>query len=235
MADSFPLMFDTEGGADEFRWCRFAMVEEQIRRRGVRDPRVLDAMRRVPRHLFVAARERAAAYADEPLPIGEGQTISQPYMVASMAEALELSGAERVLEVGAGCGYQAAVLSLLAREIIAVEAIPVLAKSAAARMAVLGCKNVRVETGDGSQGWPQNSPFDAILVSAGAPRIPQPLIEQLAPGGRMIIPVGPADAQMLTRVRKDKKEELRILREVFYACRFVPLRGLHGWPTAASG
>src|SRR5262249_42800069 len=157
----------------------------------------------------------ADAYADSPLPIGAGQTISQPYMVAAMADALELTGSEKLLEVGAGSGYQAAVLSLLVPDVIAVESQPALAHAARESLARLGYSNIRVETGDGSQGWPSAAPYDAILVTAGAPSIPQPLIDQLAEGGRLVIPVGPAAQQDLIRVMK---RDGAIMRDNLFAC-----------------
>lgn len=214
-----------------FEAPRQAMVEKQIRRRGVRDERVLDAMRRVPRHWFVPLDMLYAAYEDEPIAIGEGQTLSQPYVVASMTEVLGLSGTERVLEVGAGSGYQAAVLSLLSREVIALESVSSLAESARTRLAQLGYANVRIECADGSRGLPDAAPFDAILVAAAAPSVPPPLLEQLAEGGRMVIPVGCAEMQTLLVVWK---EGGRIRFASLYPCRFVPLRGLHGWPSAKS-
>jgi protein-L-isoaspartate(D-aspartate) O-methyltransferase len=204
------------------------MVERQLRKRDIRSPRVLEAMGSVPRHLFVPPEHMADAYTDSPLPIGASQTISQPYMVAAMAEALLLEGAEKVLEIGAGSGYQAAVLSLLAREVIAVESQPLLADAARIRLARLGYENVRVQTGDGSLGWPPDAPYDAILVTAGAPYVPPPLIEQLAEGGRLVIPVGPAKHQELLRI---VKREGRTTQESLVACRFVPLLGLFGWPS----
>ncbi|HXP23004.1 MAG TPA: protein-L-isoaspartate(D-aspartate) O-methyltransferase, partial [Candidatus Sulfotelmatobacter sp.] len=179
--------------------ARSDMVERQLRKRDIRSPRVLEAMGSVPRHLFVPPEHAGEAYTDSPLPIGEGQTISQPYMVAAMADVLLLEGNEKVLEVGAGSGYQAAVLSLLARDVIAVESQPTLADVAHERLTRLGYGNVRVETGDGSQGWPPDAPYDAILVTAGAPYVPPPLLEQLAEDGRLVIPVGPAKQQELLR------------------------------------
>ncbi len=205
---------------------RHDMVACQIRNRGVRSPRVLSAMETVPRHLFVSPELTGKAYADEALPNAEGQTISQPYIVAASAEALALEGHERVLEVGAGSGYQAAVLSLLAREVIALEAISPLAKSARERLAQLGYSNVRVEVGDGSAGFAESAPFDAILVSAAAPGIPQPLTEQLAEGGRLVIPVGNTDHQQLVKILKSQG---RIIEQELFACRFVPLVGQYGW------
>jgi protein-L-isoaspartate(D-aspartate) O-methyltransferase len=211
----------------EFAEQRRAMVEGQLRGRGIKDSRVLEAMQAVPRHLFVPPAVAAAAYADEPLAIGEGQTISQPYIVAAMTEALELTGSERVLEVGAGSGYQAAILSLLAREVIAVEARPMLARTARERLSQLGYSNVRVEIGDGTLGWPPGAPYDGILVAAAAPMVPPPLIEQLADGGRLVIPLGSAEHQELFRVRKQAG---RIVQQALFACRFVPLVGRYAWP-----
>jgi protein-L-isoaspartate(D-aspartate) O-methyltransferase len=173
-----------------FDAARHQMVEQQIAKRGVRSPRVLKVMEEVPRHLFVPPAGVRAAYTDEPLPIGEGQTISQPFMVAAMAEALLLEPDDRVLEVGAGSGYQAAVLSRLAKSVIAIEAQATLAASACERLAALGFTNVQLELGDGSLGWSAGAPYNAILVTAAAPRVPPPLLEQLAEGGRLVIPVG---------------------------------------------
>jgi protein-L-isoaspartate(D-aspartate) O-methyltransferase len=202
------------------------MVARQIRDRGIHDARLLHAMQSVPRHLFVPPAHVVMAYEDQALPIGEGQTISQPFMVAAMAQALSLVGHERVLEVGAGCGYQAALLSCLAREVIAVEKLPVLAASARERIASLGYTNVRIEEGDGSAGWPPAAPYDAILVPAAAPAVPQPLIDQLAEGGRLVIPVGPATYQELLLIVKGGG---RTTERSLYACRFVPLLGRYGW------
>lgn len=225
---------DVEGArgsaSTEFAEQRRAMVERQLRARGIKDSRVLEAMQAVPRHLFVPPAVAAAAYADEPLAIGEGQTISQPYIVAAMTEALELTGSERVLEVGAGSGYQAAILSLLAREIIAVEARPLLARTARERLSQLGYSNVRVEIGDGTLGWPAGAPYEAILVAAAAPMVPPPLIEQLADGGQLVIPLGSAEHQELVRVRKQAG---RISQQALFACRFVPLVGRYAWPDAS--
>jgi protein-L-isoaspartate(D-aspartate) O-methyltransferase len=212
--------------AAEFELQRRVMVEEQIRDRGISSPRVLEAMLSVPRHEFVPAGDCEFAYADQPVPIGEGQTISQPFMVAAMVEALELTGNERVLEVGTGSGYQAAVLAMLAREVYTVENRASLAVAARERLAQLGYSNVHVHTGDGSMGLPDAAPFDGIVVSAGAPRIPQPLIDQLAEGGRLAIPVGPSDQQELLLVRKSGG---RTTSRVLHYCRFVPLVGRHGW------
>jgi protein-L-isoaspartate(D-aspartate) O-methyltransferase len=213
------------GDGANFEVARRDMVARQIRERGVHTARVLAAMESVPRHLFVPSERVSDAYGDVALPAGEGQTISQPYVVAASVEALSLEGYERVLEVGAGTGYQAAVLSLLAREVIAVETVPALAASARERLARLGYANVRVEEGDGSQGFPAGAPFDAILVAAAAPAVPQPLVEQLAEGGRLVIPVGVAEHQRLLRVVKYRG---RTTEQVLFACRFVPLLGRYG-------
>ena len=210
----------------DFSELRQEMVEQQIRKRGVLSDGVLAAMLAAARHEFVPAEFVDEAYADKPLPIGEGQTISQPYMVAVMAEALELSGTERVLEVGAGCGYQAAVLSLLAREVYTVESRVPLAVAAQERLARLGYANVHVHTGDGTLGLPELAPFDGIVVTAAAPEIPPPLVEQLGEGGRLVIPVGTASEQELLVVRRNgEKTSSRVVNH----CRFVPLVGRHGW------
>jgi protein-L-isoaspartate(D-aspartate) O-methyltransferase len=213
--------------ASKYGELRREMVERQIRRRGVRNPLVLGAMEAVPRHEFVPAAVLQRAYEDSPLAIGEGQTISQPYMVAAMAEALDLAGSQRVLEIGAGSGYQAAVLSLLAREVVAIEFRPLLARAARERLAQLGYSNVRVEIADGSEGWPKAAPYDAILAAAAAPSVPAPLIEQLAEGGRLVIPIGTREHQELHRIRKI---DGRIEDLAMFACRFVPLVGRHAWP-----
>jgi protein-L-isoaspartate(D-aspartate) O-methyltransferase len=209
-----------------FEHARREMVARQIRDRGVRSERVLAAMEAVPRHLFVPPDRVDQAYADEALAVGEGQTISQPYVVAACVEALSLEGCERVLEVGAGTGYLAAVLSLLARDVIALEAIPALAASARERLVRLGYANVRVEEGDGSQGLAAAAPFDAILVSAAAPSVPPPLVDQLAEGGPLVIPVGVEDHQRLLRI---VKEGGRTTERSLFDCRFVPLVGRFGW------
>ena len=202
------------------------MVERQIRARGIRDVRVLAAMLTVPRHGFVPEEFLAEACDDRPLPIGEGQTISQPFMVAAMAEALELSGQERVLEIGAGSGYQAAVLSLLAREVWTVESHAALAEAARERLARLGYGHVHIQVGDGTLGWPEEAPFDAILVTAAAPFVPPPLVAQLAEGGRLVLPVGAAKTQQLTRVRR---RDGVVSSETMFDCQFVPLVGRYGW------
>jgi protein-L-isoaspartate(D-aspartate) O-methyltransferase len=206
--------------------ARAGMVEEQIRRRGIDNETVLQAMRSVPRHQFVPVDLVNRAYADEPLPIGEGQTISQPYMVAAMTACLNLRGAENVLEIGTGCGYQAAVLACVSREVHTVEFRPELARAAAERLSRLGYSNVKVHVGDGSAGWAEFAPYDAILVAAGAPIVPQPLLQQLADGGQMIVPVGTENLQVLVYARRSGSDFVIEKRE---ACRFVPLVGRHGW------
>jgi len=198
---------------------RRLMTETQIRARGVRDPAVLAAMAKVPRHLFVPEGLRRQAYADEPLPIGEGQTISQPYIVAYMTEALALRGGEEVLEVGTGSGYQTAVLAEIAGTVFTVEIVEKLALRARAALDALGYSNVRYRVGDGSAGWAEEAPFDAIMVTAAAARMPEMLEDQLAVGGRMIVPVG-TDSQELVLVRRGKTG---IKRDSLLAVRFVPL------------
>jgi protein-L-isoaspartate(D-aspartate) O-methyltransferase len=198
------------------------MVREQIEGRGIRDPRLLEAMREVPRHRFVPAVYRPLAYTDQPLPIGEGQTISQPYIVALMTSLLELQGGEKVLEVGTGSGYQAAVLSRLAGEVYTIEILPTLAWRAKQVLEGLGYTNVRVRVGDGFFGWPEAAPFDAIVVTAAAPRLPQPLWEQLAEGGRIVLPLGAGRNQRLVRFRK---VDGRRIQEDFTEVLFVPMTG----------
>lgn len=205
---------------------RARMVEEQLRARGLTDARLLEAFRKVPRHLFVPPESQGEAYADHPLPIGSGQTISQPYIVALMTDALQLQGHERVLEIGAGSGYQTAILAELALEVYAVERLPELLQAVTARLDALGCLNVRLTAGNGTLGWPEHAPYDAILVSAAAPRVPTPLIAQLSDGGRMVLPIGTAEAQMLVAVEKRRGA----IRQTEIAnCLFVPLVGQHGW------
>jgi len=202
------------------------MVRRQLRAQGIRDPRVLAAMQAVPRESFVPEHIHQFAYANCPLPIGWGQTISQPLMVATMLEALKLEGDEHVLDVGTGSGYQAAVVAELVRQVISIEIVPELASAAARTLERLGYDNVEVVLGDGSLGWPPRAPYDAIVVAAGAPEIPEPLIAQLAPGGRLVIPVGSAGEQQLVRVTKRANE---LVEEDLGACVFVPLVGVHGW------
>ncbi len=205
------------------------MVEEQLIRRGIVDERVLEAMRRVPRHLFVPEDLRHLAYRDSPLPIGEGQTISQPYIVALMTQALELKGSEKVLEIGTGSGYQAAILSLLAREVYTVERIPSLAERAERTLARLGYKNVRVKVGNGSLGWPEHAPYEGIIVTAATEQVPPPLREQLADGGRLVAPVGGRWSQTLIRLRRRGDQ---FIREHLTSVVFVPLVGKYGWREA---
>lgn len=211
---------------DPYAELRTRMVETQIRRRGITDQRVLAAMAGVPRHEFVPPQYRDKAYEDEPLPIGGGQTISQPYIVAAMTAALQLSGRETVLEIGTGCGYQAAVLSLLAERVFTVEWRPELARVAEEHLKRLGFRNVLVRGGDGSQGLPEFAPYDAILVAAAAPSLPEPLLEQLNEGGRMIAPVGAEEHQHLVLVTRRGAAYATEKRD---SCRFVPLLGQHGW------
>jgi protein-L-isoaspartate(D-aspartate) O-methyltransferase len=206
--------------------ARRAMVEEQIRRRHVRDESVLAAMAHVPRHEFVPAELRGRAYEDAPLPIGDGQTISQPYIVAAMTTALRLSGSEKVLEVGAGCGYQGAILGCLAKQVYTIECRSELAAEACQRLARLGYANVHVHCGDGTLGLPELAPFDAILVAAAAPSVPGPLVDQLAAGGRMIVPVGDAENQELQLI---ERIDGALRTTILEPCRFVPLIGAHGW------
>ena len=215
-----------ERSPEEYEAARRAMVDSQLRRRDVKDHRVLECMATVPRHEVVPAEYPNRAYEDVPLPIGEGQTISQPYIVAAMSAALRLGGGERVLEVGAGCGYQAAVLACLAKEIFTVEYRDSLAAATAERLARLGYANVHVHCGDGTLGLPELAPFDAILVAAGAPAAPDPLLGQLTPGGRMVVPVGDVENQQLQLIERDHDTFRRIMLE---PCRFVPLVGAHGW------
>jgi protein-L-isoaspartate(D-aspartate) O-methyltransferase len=211
---------------DYYREARQVMVETQIKRRGVLDPRVLAAMAKVPRHRFIPPHLREQAYSDYPLPIGEEQTISQPYIVALMTEALELTGPEKVLELGTGSGYQAAVLGELAAEVFTIERIPPLARLAEQVLASLGYANVHVIVADGTLGWSAEAPFDAILVTAGSPQVPPPLLDQLGMGGRLVIPVGDRYTQTLTRVRRTPEG---LQHEYLGGCRFVKLIGRHGW------
>jgi protein-L-isoaspartate(D-aspartate) O-methyltransferase len=210
-----------------FDAAREQMVEEQLRGRGIHDERVLRAMRTVPRHLFVDAAVRSRAYEDSPLPIDSSQTISQPYMVALMVELLELRGNERVLEVGTGSGYQAAVLAELVAEVYTIERIPELAVRARERLESLGYGNrVHICTADGAQGWPEAAPFHGILVAAATREVPRPLIEQLAPNGALVLPLGEADLQGLARIRRGR-DGLQV--DYFGECRFVKLIGPYGW------
>jgi len=198
----------------------------ELRALGIRDERVLSAMARVPRHLFVPPELVPYAYEDRPLPIGAGQTISQPYIVALSTQALELSPQDRVLEIGTGSGYQAAVLAELAGEVYTVERLPELSQAARERLERLGYRNLHFRVGDGTKGWPDEAPFDAILVTAAAPKVPQSLVEQLAEGGRLVIPIGGRESQDLWLMRR----RTRRLEKVYLCpCTFVPLIGEEGW------
>ncbi|MGH8650524.1 MAG: protein-L-isoaspartate(D-aspartate) O-methyltransferase [Burkholderiales bacterium] len=212
---------------DAYETARARMVEEQLVRRGITDERVLAAMRRVPRHLFVPPQLTGDAYADHPLPIGSGQTISQPYIVAFMTEALGLRGGESVLEIGTGSGYQAALLAELAGTVYTIEIVEPLAREAAERLKRLGYGNVVTQSGDGYRGWPEHAPFDAIMVTAAPREVPQPLIDQLKPGGRLVVPVGgQAAGQSLLLI--EKQPDGRITRRNILAVRFVPLTDKSG-------
>jgi len=213
-------------GEEDFAIQRAEMVEKQLRRRGVADSRVLLAMSLVRREEFVPKEFRQRAYEDAPLPIGEGQTISQPYIVAAMSASLHLTGTERVLEIGTGCGYQAAILSHLSKIVFSIESHSELAATAAARLERLGYKNVHVHCGDGTLGLPELAPFDAILVAAAAPEVPRPLRSQLTEGGRLIVPVGGAENQELLLI---ERHGTSFETQTLDACRFVPLVGYYGW------
>lgn len=212
-----------------FRLQRQMMVELQIRQRGVREERVLAAFLEVPRHEFVPPEYLHEAYEDRPLPIGHGQTISQPYMVAVMTEALNLSGNERVLEIGTGSGYQTAILARLAQEVYSVEQHEGLARQAEERLRNLSVTKATVVIGDGSQGYPPVAPYDGIVVTAGAPSVPPVLVEQLVDGGRLVIPVGDMYSQDLLLVVKQGDT---VQQTVINQCRFVPLTGKYGWGTS---
>lgn len=210
----------------DFDAARKRMVDEQLKTRGISDARVAAAFRKIPRHAFVPPDLEHEAYEDRPLPIGVGQTISQPFMVALMTSRLRLQGHERVLEIGTGSGYQTAILAELALEVFSVERLPELLAEAAARLGRLGCLNVHLTPGNGSLGWPEHAPYDALIVTAAAPDIPPPLLEQLADGGRMVLPIGGPDAQTLIEAEKRPGE---VLRREIAGCVFVPLVGRHGW------
>jgi protein-L-isoaspartate(D-aspartate) O-methyltransferase len=210
-----------------FEISRKRMVETQIIARGITDRRVIDAMLKLPRHLFVQEAMASQAYNDTSLPIGEKQTISQPYMVALMTQMLNLGGSERILEIGTGSGYQAALLSYLAGRVYTVERIPSLASVARKLFDSLGLTNISMKIDDGSVGWSSEAPFDGIIVTAGAPDIPQALIEQLSSEGRLVIPVGDEDSQVLTLVRKSDDGNFTVEKSI--PCRFVKLIGSEGW------
>jgi protein-L-isoaspartate(D-aspartate) O-methyltransferase len=206
--------------------ARERMVEEQLVDRGISDLGVLAAMSRIERHRFVAEALQVRAYDDKPLPIGERQTISQPYMVGLMTQALELRGGERVLEIGTGCGYQTAVLAEIADTVYTIERLAVLATAARATLESCGYTNVVTRVGDGSLGWAEEGPFDAIVVTAGTPQIPRPLVAQLRLGAHLVFPIGEEELQTLVRIRK---EEQGLHEEYFGDCRFVKLVGRYGW------
>lgn len=206
----------------DFEVLRRRMVEEQLVLRGIQDAAVLRAFRGVERHKFVPEGSRGSAYADFPVSIGEGQTISQPYIVALMSEALKLTGKERVLEVGTGSGYQAAILAELAKEVYSVERFAVLAERAAGVLEALGYRNIRIRVGDGTEGWPEEAPFDRVIITAAAQRVPEPLFQQLAEDGLLIAPVGENFSQVLTLFTKKKG---KLESKQLCGCVFVPLIG----------
>ncbi|MFH1278998.1 MAG: protein-L-isoaspartate(D-aspartate) O-methyltransferase [Candidatus Eisenbacteria bacterium] len=206
---------------DKHRARREAMVRKQIEARGVKDPRVLDAMAAVPRHLFVPEKMAAGAYDDNPLPIGHGQTISQPYIVALMTELLELEPGDKVLEIGTGSGYQAAVLAEIADTVFTIEIIPELADLARRNLEAAGIRKANVRTGDGYRGWPEEAPFPAIIVTAAPDHVPEPLIEQLAEGGRLVLPVGDVYQELVVL----RKEDGKVRRRTVIPVRFVPMTG----------
>jgi protein-L-isoaspartate(D-aspartate) O-methyltransferase len=210
----------------DFSSLRESMLRWQIERRGILTPRVLEAFRRVPRHRFVRREDWPDAYEDRPLPIGLGQTISQPYIVALMTNLLRLQGDETVLEIGTGSGYQAAILSLLAGQVHTIERHELLAERARQVLESLGLRNVSVHTADGSLGWPEAAPYGGILVTAAAPAVPAPLLEQLAEGGRLVLPVGPSGYQVL---QVWQREGEAWTHEEVIPVAFVPLRGQYGW------
>jgi protein-L-isoaspartate(D-aspartate) O-methyltransferase len=209
-----------------FQTQRKRMVERQLLPRGIHDPLVLKAMEKIPREAFVPEDLRESAYGDNPLPIGEGQTISQPYIVALMTEALELKGPEKVLEIGTGSGYQAAVLAEIVQEVYSVERVTSLTEKAKQVLEKLGYRNVHFKVFNGTLGWPEHAPYDAVIVTAGAPEIPAPLVEQLKEGGRLVIPVGDSLSQDLLKIRKVRGKPLT---EDLGAVQFVRLVGEHGW------
>lgn len=210
----------------DYRVARERMVKNQLIPRGITDRRVLEAMRKIPRHLFVEEALQGEAYNDHPLPIGHKQTISQPYIVALMTQALDLKGDEKTLEVGTGSGYQTAILAELSEKVYTIERIRPLMENARKLLAELGYANILFKAFDGTLGWKEYAPYDAIIVTAGAPRIPEPLLEQMADGGRMVIPIGDRYSQDLIKVVR-KKDDYR--QENLGGCRFVDLVGVHGW------
>jgi protein-L-isoaspartate(D-aspartate) O-methyltransferase len=227
MSGNLPGAPASHAGGQAYAVLRERMVRDLVAARGVKDERVLAAMRRVPRHLFVRDHLRSQAYGDRALPIGAAQTISQPYVVARMTELLELDAEHSVLEIGTGSGYQTAVLALLARRVYSLERVAELAQQAIPRMRQLGLDNVKIQVFDGSVGWSEWAPYDRILVTAGAPKVPDPLLDQLAPGGSLLIPEGQRHTQRLVLYRKSARGELR--RKEGEDVAFVPLLGRHGW------
>ena len=211
----------------DYSIARRNMVDRQLKARGIKDPRVLAAVGQIPRHLFVEDAFASQAYGDFPLPIGEKQTISQPYMVGLMSEALLLIGKEKVLEIGTGSGYQAAVLSRLAGRVFSVERIPALARRARRILDSIGCGSINIKVTDGTLGWEDEAPFDAIVVTAGAPSVPDCYLRQLAIGGRLVIPVGDMGVQVLKRITRIGENNFS--EEQLVDCRFVPLLGKLGW------
>ena len=219
--DRFGMCDSASRPSDPYALARERMVREQIERRGVRDPRVLAALRSVPRHLFVPEALRLQAYDDTPLLIGEEQTISQPYIVGFMSEAIHPQPADRVLEVGTGSGYQAAVLASIVAKVFTIEILPALAEGARQRLADLGYRNVTTRTGDGFRGWPEEAPFDAIIVTAAPETVPSPLLDQLKLGGRLVIPIGTDDQRLVRVIRTARGYD----RETLLPVRFVPMTG----------
>jgi protein-L-isoaspartate(D-aspartate) O-methyltransferase len=214
---------------DRYKKQRARMVETQIRARSISDARVLKVMETTPRHLFVDEGLIDQAYSDNPLPIGEKQTISQPYIVALMTQALDLKGRERVLEIGTGSGYQTAILAQLADRVFSIERVAALATRARKILDKLNCYNVAIRVGDGSYGWKEEAPFDAIITTAAAPQVPQYLVEQLAPGGRLVVPVGNRDVQTLYKLTRSVENQAEMKKEDLGGCRFVSLIGESGW------
>jgi len=222
------VCFEDKMNKNDYHLSRRQMVQQQLEARGIRDRRLLDVMNKVGRHVFVEEALQSQSYADHPLPIGENQTISQPYIVALMTEALELSGKEKVLEIGTGSGYQTAILAELSYRVYTIERIRFLLNKARKILEKLNYHNIRYRLGDGTFGWKEEAPFDAIIVTAGAPAVPQPLMEQLAPLGRIVIPVGESRGSQ-TLVKLVKKKDGSFTRSSLGGCRFVDLIGNHGW------
>lgn len=214
------------GQTDNMHIARKRMVEEQLVKRGIKDQNVLKAMLHIPRHYFVEEALSAQAYHDNPLSIGQGQTISQPYSVAKMTEALRLNGEEKILEIGTGCGYQTSILASIVKQVYTIERIKPLAMQARRNLKKLGFRNIVLRVGDGTRGWPEQGEFDGILIAAGSPKIPEPLINQLKIGRSLVIPVGDHDSQNLYRItRTNSKPKIENLGP----CRFVKLVGMYGW------